>query len=357
VVQCLWAFIAIALATAPATSHAAVPRNGQGFALADDTYFVWPSDPPSFQATAQNWYGAGFADLAPASFRFQIYWNADPALIERAKMLADYVRSQGVTEVVVTFKQNGPTPDAATYGASIRNIIGQLVSRVDAWGPANEPNRGDTWLPGSTGARLLAGYWVEFNAALDALDPSALRLSPEFVDRRDLGSIATYISTYTQAGGGFGHVVGWHSYWGLHATTRATTDNLLSAVRPNLPVWITEVGAFGTNTHGRTVIEDGETAQNAKLGWLVNDPAGLATHPRVARIYHYHFRDTGQPDWDTALLRNDGERRPAWYTWCYASHGGDPAAGECADWNFLNDLLPRVRRWLDGVLPPKLDSS
>jgi hypothetical protein len=349
--------IACALAAAPSASTAAVPRDAQGFALADDTYFNFPTDPPSFQAAAQNWYGASFADLAPKSFRFQILWNADPQLIERAKLLADYVRSQGVTQVAVTFKQNGPTADAATYGASIRNIIGQLAGRVDVWGPANEPNRGDTWLPGTAGARLLAGYWAQFSAALDALDPTALRLSPEFVDRRDLGSVATYVRAYAKSGGGFGHVVGWHPYWGLHAATRATTDDLLTAVPDNLPVWITEVGAFGTNTNGRTIIEDGETAQNAKLGWLVNDPGGLAAHPRVARIYQYHFRDTGQPDWDSALLRQDGERRPAWYTWCYASHGDDPEAGDCTQWQFLGNLVPGVQRWLDGVGPPDAGSS
>ena len=91
-----------------------VPRNGERFALADDTYFTFPSDQWSFQAAAQDWYGETFADLAPTSFRFQILWNAEPLLIERAKMLADYVCSQGVTEVVVTFKRNGPAPVAAT---------------------------------------------------------------------------------------------------------------------------------------------------------------------------------------------------------------------------------------------------
>jgi hypothetical protein len=350
--RCLVVVITTVLAGVPAASHGAVPRNGEGFALADDTYFNFPSDPPTFRATAENWYGGTFADLAPASFRFQILWNADPLLVERAKMLADYVRSQGVTQVVVTFKKNGPAPDASTYGASVRNIVSQLASRVDAWGPANEPNRGARWLPGTDGARLLAGYWSEFNAALDGLDPSALRLSPEFVDRRDLGSVGPYVRAYAKAGGGFGHVIGWHAYWGLHGTTRATTDDLLNSVPADLPVWITEVGAFGTNTNGSTIIEDGETVQQGKLTWLVNDPNGLAAHPRVARIYHYHVRDTGQPDWDSALLRNDGTRRPAFYTWCYASHGDDPTSADCTELGYLGELVPEVGRWLGGIGPP-----
>ena len=49
-------------------------------------------------------------------------------------------------------------------------------------------------MPGTKGARLLAAYCDESKAALDALDPGALRLSPEFVDRRDRGCKARSLS-------------------------------------------------------------------------------------------------------------------------------------------------------------------
>ncbi len=52
----------------------------------------------------------------------------------------------------MSFKKNGPAHDAATYGASIRQVIAQLASYVDVW-PANEPSVGDSWLPGEGGAR------------------------------------------------------------------------------------------------------------------------------------------------------------------------------------------------------------
>jgi hypothetical protein len=320
-----------------------VPRDGQGFALADDAYFGFQGDPAGFLADAEAWYGPSFVALRPAAFRFQISWNADPALVERARMLADYVRQRGVTQVVVSFKKSGPVPDAATYGASIGQVIAQLAPYVDVWGPANEPNLGDTWLPRVAGARMLAGYWTQFSAAVDALDPSALTLSPEFVDRRDLGSIGRYLGAYVKAGGGFGEIVGWHPYWGTHAMTTSTTDDLLRHAPSDLPVWVTEVGAWGTNAHGSLPVEQDELEQNRRIGWLANDPNGLAAHPRVMRIHHYHMRDSGQPDWDSALVARDGRRRPAWYTWCYASHGVD--ARSC-EWGVATGLLGAVRRWL-----------
>lgn len=334
----------IGAALAPSAS-AAVPRDGQGFAIADDAYFGFPADPQGFLAHAEDWYGPSFAALAPAAFRFQISWNADQALIDRAKMLADYVRRQGVTQVAVSFKKNGAVPDAGAYGASIRQVVAQLAGYVDVWGPANEPNLGDTWLPGASGARMLAQYWAEFAAATDALDPTALTLSPEFADRQDLGSIGGYVSVYAKAGGGFGDIVGWHPYWGTHAMTRSTTDDLLRYAPPDLPVWVTEVGAWGANRHDSPPIEDGELVQSRRLDWLANDPNGLAAHPRVTRIHHYHMRDSGQPDWDSALVRRDGRRRPAWYTWCHASHGADPGSCDESPRGLATGLLSAVRLW------------
>jgi hypothetical protein len=339
------ACLLLGLLSAPPAS-ATVPRDGQGFAVADDAYFGFPNDPQAFLTQADEWYGPSFAALQPASFRFQISWNADQALIDRAKMLVDYVRGQGVTQVVVSFKKHGPAPDAGTYGASIRQVIAQLASYVDVWGPANEPNLGDTWLPGTTGAQTLAQYWAQFSAAVDALDPTALTLSPEFADRRDLGSIGSYVGAYAKAGGGFGDIVGWHPYWGTNAMTRSTTDDLLRYVPADLPVWVTEVGAWGTNAHTSQPIEDGELAQNRRLAWLANDPGGLAADPRITQIHQYHMRDSGQPDWDSALVRQDGLRRPAWYTWCYASHQADPRSCDPSARGVAAGLQSAVRLWL-----------
>ena len=302
-------------------------------------------EPDAFVARLEEWYGSSFAALKPASFRFQIHWNASQALIERAKLLADYVRSKGVAQVVVSFKKNGPPPDAGSYGASIRQIVAQLADRVDVWGPANEPNIGDAWLPGARGARLLAQYWAQFDAAVDAHDPTALKLSPEFADRRDLGSIRSYLDAYAGAGGGFGNIVGWHAYWGTHATTRSTTDDLLAHVPAGLAVWVTEVGAWRINAHGAAPIVADESAQHRVVDWLVNDPDGLAAHPRVARIFYYHMRDTGQPDWDSGLTGADGRRRLGWHTWCKAANGADALS---CDRTLLGYATRAISAWGTG---------
>jgi hypothetical protein len=343
ILACL--FVGLMSALTGPRAWATVPRDGQGFAIADDGYFGFPDAQHAFLTRAEDWYGQSFAALRPAAFRFQISWNADQALIERAKMLVDYMRRQGVRQVVVSFKKNGPAPDAATYGASIRQVIAQLAGYVDVWGPANEPNVGDTWLPGAGGAQTLAQYWAQFSGALGELDPTALTLSPEFADRRDLGSIGSYVSAYVNAGGGFGDIVGWHPYWGTNAMTRSTTDDLLRYVPADLPVWVTEVGAWGTNAHVTHPIEDGELAQNRRLAWLANDPSGLAAHPRITQIHHYHMRDSGQPDWDSALVRRDGLRRAAWYTWCHASHGDDPRGCDRSTRGVAAGLLSGLRLW------------
>lgn len=351
---CLLVALVVGLAVAPAS--ATVPRDGAGFAIADDTYFVFPDDADAFLARSEEWYGPSLSVLGPESFRFQIHWNADQALIARAKMLADYVRSEGVRQVVVSFKKNGAAPDAAAYGASVARVVAALADRVDAWGVANEPNVGDAWLPGADGARRLAEYWAEFEAAVEARDPSALKLSPEFADRRDLGSIGSYVRAYASAGGGFGDVIGWHAYWGTHATTPSTTDDLLAHVPAGLPVWVTEVGGLVTNAHGAVPVVASAMAQDDKVDWLVDDPGGLATQPRVERLFYYHLRDTGQPDWDSALVGADGRRRPAWYTWCRAANGADALVCDQSLWGYAAGVVGEVRGWLHP-LPPEAPRS
>jgi hypothetical protein len=118
---------------------------------------------------------------------------------------------------------------------------------------------------------------------------------------------------------------------------------LLRHVPADLPVWVIEVGAWGTNAHTAQPIDDGELAQDRRLAWLANDPSGLAADPRITQIHHHHMRDSGQPDWYSALVRQDGLRRAAWYTWCYASHHDDPRRCDPAARGVAAGLLSAVR--------------
>jgi hypothetical protein len=56
---CLLVALVCALTAPPAS--ATVPRDGQGFAIADDVYFGFASDPQGFLAQAEGWYGPSFA--------------------------------------------------------------------------------------------------------------------------------------------------------------------------------------------------------------------------------------------------------------------------------------------------------
>ncbi|HEX2161288.1 MAG TPA: hypothetical protein VHF88_05640, partial [Thermoleophilaceae bacterium] len=156
----LWALAITAVAIlliAAAPAQAAAPRDGWGFAIADDD---WEWDDPGHLPSL----GDGFARLAPKAFRFQMIWNAVDYSwhMERARALIARARQQDVEQIVVTFKKSvepdvdpvcGPQPPAECYAAHVGEAVRQLASEVDVWGPANEPNLGETWLPGVPGAQ------------------------------------------------------------------------------------------------------------------------------------------------------------------------------------------------------------
>jgi hypothetical protein len=322
----------VVLATA-APASAAVPRDGWGLGIADDSYLTTGARLPD-----------DFRALGPKTFRLQVHWNAAcaPGRLESVRDWIAQARDLGAEQIVVTFKQHpgedcgdpvecGPQPTEACYAARITEVVRALAADVDVWGAANEPNLGDAWLPGTAGARRLARYWAVFSEVLADWDPSAQTISPEFADRSDLGSLAPYLNAYKQAGGGFGDYVGYHAYWGVHAMTRAPTEELAALTPPELPIWITEVGAFGVNP--AHAIAHSEREQDERVDWLLNDPGGLAQHPRVARLSYYHLQASSEAGfWDSALSNADGTPRPSWATWCAAAHGGDGAlCGDGAD--------------------------
>lgn len=304
------------IAAAPA--QAVAPRDGSGFAIADDDW-EWsnPGDLPSLEE--------GFANLAPRAFRFQMIWNAADFSwhMDRARGLIARARQQGVEQIVVTFKKSvepdldpeGLRPSAANYRAHVDEIVRQLADDVDVWGPANEPNRGETWLPGLPGARLLAEYYANFEQVVEGRDPTAEITSPDFVDRTDLGTIGVYVNEYERVGGGWGDHVAFHPYWGAHAETTQTTLDVVNLAPPGASVWITEVGAFARDQGN---IEATETTQNDRVWWLAERLAAL---PQVERIHYYHMRGSPTASWDTGLLNNDGSPRIAWQTWCAMARG------------------------------------
>ncbi len=313
-----------ALLIAAAPAQGAAPRDGFGFAVADDDW-EWdnPGDLPSLEE--------GFANLAPKAFRFQMIWNAADFSwhLDRARGLIARARAQGVQQIVVTFKKSvapdvdpvyGSQPSAEGYAAHVSEVVRLLADDVDVWGPANEPNRGETWLPGLPGARLLAEYNARLEQAVATWDPSAETTSPDFVDRTDLGTIGVYVNEYERVGGGWGDHVAFHPYWGAHNETTQTTLDLVGLAPPGASIWITEVGAFARNQGN---VQATETTQNDKVWWLAERLAAL---PQVQRIHYYHMRGNPNASWDTGLLDVDGSPRIAWHTWCAMARGAEHSA-------------------------------
>ncbi len=322
------ALIAIAAWLLTAGPAAGTPtRDGWGYAIADDDW-DWenPGDLPAL--------GDRFAELEPKAFRFQMIWNAAdlPWHMDRARAMIAHARAQGVEQIVVTFKKSvgpdvdpvyGSRPSAEGYALHTAEVVRQLAGEVDVWGPANEPNRGETWLPGVSGAQLLAQYYASLQETVSTWDPSAKITSPDLVDRSDLGSVVNYVNAYEAAGGGWGDYIAWHPYSGVHNKTTQTTLDLMSLTPPDTPVWITEVGAFGRSPGG---IDDPEPVQNDKVWWLATVLADL---PRIERVHYYHMRGSTESTWDTGLLNPDGTPRLAWHTWRCMTQGPDVEDPEC----------------------------
>ena len=316
----------------PAAADA--PRNGYGFAVADD----------GGPATLDTEF---FDRLRPQAFRFMVPWNAAfrPDQLARANQIILAARAHGVRQVAVSFNHDGSkaAPDVTQYTQAVASFVQQYAGVVDAWGPANEPNCPGGWsgLNGAAGAQRTAQmYNVLLFIMRVGADPTATMLSPDFCDYyseqgQGATSIASWMHAYTAASGGFGDVIAWHPYWDVHYrgaarvccgpgfTAIGSTQDLINNVNGN-PIWVTEAGGFGVNP-GRDITDD-ETTQNQAVAWMTGT---LAHNDRIQRIYYYSMYSNPLPGWDTGLLRSDGTRRPTWFTWCVESHGGAAFHPDC----------------------------
>lgn len=319
------------LAAVAVPASATTGRDGWGLFVADDDWdFAHPGALPSL--------GADLARLRPQAFRLQTIWNSvdRPEWLHRTEAMIDRARAQGARQVILTLRSNNPAnvgpegyfPTPEQYRAKVAPLVARLADRVDVWGPANEPNI--AWRPKEADGGqapldpvTLAGYYGALREAVYDADPTAAVTSPDFLDAGSLAAFTDYVTTYsTAAGGGWGDAVAFHPYGDVKRADRPDapalfTDALAALVPPDSEIWVTEVGAH---------YEGDPDAQAARVTWIADV---LARHPRVARVAYYNVRGGGA-EWDTGLLDGDHARRPAWYAWCAATHGDDPAAADCA---------------------------
>jgi len=368
-----------------APSLGAVPSNGSGYGIAEDSGI--------------DQLQARFERLAPKVLRIQVPWDAgfvraapggttpgasgcddrdhdgwcDDRATAEFRPILEHARDTGVQHVTVAIRGNdwevypgrnvscaaageedsgtgNCYPSPAVYRGGVTETVRKLAGLVDAWGPANEPNL--SW-PGPGDAGVAAGYFLALRDVKDLGDPTALLASPDFHDRSDLAPISGYVDAYWDAGGRFGDVAAFHPYYGLNKATTAsqakqTTADFSALVSdktgiPDFPVWITEIGSYKHKSGS----EHGTATQDARVSWLIGEVGAL---PAVQRIYYYNIGLGGDPD--TGLLEPSGSPRPAWHTWCTATHGGNAAHPDCqaswSSWETLGGSLssdPAVASW------------
>jgi putative glycosyl hydrolase len=329
---CLLSAVVLVGATlaSSAPASAAASQDGWGFGISD------PDPDPSRSLDNR------FLLLRPKTFRFIVPWNAvDNAVIKaQARTQIELVRAAGVEEIAITFERPSTSVPPSLWLSKVTAFIDELTPHVQWWSPANEPNDSSDDLP-----RLPPTVLAQYSSALQSwlLQHHAedQMISPDFADT---GPIGSYIQEFRNAGGKFGSRIAWHPYSGVQAMSLDSTNELIAAVPPGVPIWITEIGVHVQDQYR---LNQGEDDQNTRVQWLVNT---LAAHPRVWRVNYWHMHDHNDY-WDSALVRRDRTARPAWFTWCTATHGGDHQHYDCLDVAWGASLPPLPVELVRDPLP------
>jgi hypothetical protein len=336
-------------------ASADVSRNGYGFGIADDdgAAFHNPTDIPSL--------GENFRLLQPRFFRTMLIWNGYEGApsgasaeqiarkdrraqwVTRTYHMIDRAKAQGAQEIVLTLRENDSMdygsaspdpylPSPTKYEAEIAKVVQNFATRVDVWGGANEPN---LWWGANGNRKVPVATLIQYQAALRRVvsqyDTTARITSPDFNDQTP--NWKPYVEEYLEDGGGFGDIAAFHAYADAQGGTTTTTTEYAEIVPSGRDIWLTEVGLRPSLTS-----VGGLEGQNGRVQQMVDAISGLASLDRVTRIAYYSMRWDGNPAWDSGLLDQGLTRRPAWFTWCAATHGDVPGHPDCFDLPALPEL-------------------
>jgi repeat uncharacterized protein DUF346/putative glycosyl hydrolase len=355
--------LAVAALAMPAAAQAHV--SGDGFGVANPIGSTADTNPADALDTS-------FTALQPSHYRFIAYWNLmdDPGWRAGARAFVQRAVAAGASDIAVSF---GPPPtpiDATTWDVKVNEFITFIKPHAPEaqwwWSPANEPNdQGAGWMrltphDGGIGSTRLAEYSQKLQWRLAISHPGHKQLSPDFADEyvggleglntslvtrqahsghAAMSTVAHYLRHYTEAGGVLGDMVAWHPYHGVRRMNLNSTTDLIDALPQGTNIWLTEIGSLISRSNG---FQQTPAEQNAQVNWIVGT---LTQRSQVKRASYYHLRDHN-PAWDSGLLDAGGVRRPAYFTWCYARHGGGHPL--CSAGSFLTSDPAAVATKRDG---------
>jgi hypothetical protein len=259
-------------------------------------------------------------------------------------------------------------PSRAKYMQKVTAFMNQY--KVNIVSPFNEPNYSGKGIAGSGGAKRLALLTMEVSKKVCNSDNNCTVVAGDLAQRGDwrrylrdltdeinrLASTTSYASTARPKKWGF------HPYTDVSYKRSDATDDFFEIlmqtgrVPSNSTVWFTEVGSrLDIRGTGKGGLAQNAEEQRQEVAYLVDtlikrkmDASHHQTHPRVERMYYYHFwtpqqedpntrnpdgTDKPDVDWDSGLTTNGGDGpvdfddlRPSYgeYFRVTTANGGEP---------------------------------
>jgi hypothetical protein len=250
------------------------------------------------------------SELSMTAARLVVRWDAalvDPAPVDDWLQAA---RARGLRPLVV-FNRTPETrcpsqPCVLPSVAEVTRAFGAFRRRwpfVTEFGPWNEANVRSQ--PTASDPRRAA----EFHNAMRASCPHCTILGAELLDSTDAPAYVRAMAPFIRREP---KVWGIHNYEDVNHLRTSGTDALLRLTRGE--IWLTEGAGLVrfVDGAGRTTFPyDEQRAADATRFMFDYVDAHL---DRVTRLYYYGLRNRTPDDdrFDTALLRRDGAKRPAW---------------------------------------------
>ena len=248
---------------------------------------------------------ARFAALGITRARLAIGWDALTSPIDVAEIDAwlQGARAAGV-EPLISFmhsrsrRRSLPTPERLKYEFRRFRRYWPWVTTFATWNEANHCGE-----PLCRRPRLAASYY----RALRRECPSCTILAPELLDMPNMRS---WVKRFNRKLGYSPKIWGLHNYVEANRFKMARLRQLLR-VAPRSEVWLTETGGLvRRDNRSRTEIPEGPRHAGEVTRFIFDRL--LPLHPRIRRVYLYHWNSVSRRDsWDSALISPGGRERSA----------------------------------------------